>query len=111
MFNPYYKQNFNLKSSIIISDFLSEKNNFKVVLIVLKKIMVDANLFNRYDGGINLYCLFLMLASFVRYYKIPSNTGSGSIFKQMVKFYAEVFNPENTVIYFNETEPCFIPIS
>lgn len=95
-------------------------NSLKILLLVLKKILVDANLFNRYEGGINLYCLFLMMASYITQFKVnPEKYSIGDIFKGMVKFYAEEFSPADTVIYFNTVNhesstimqnPCFIDL-
>lgn len=72
MLNLYQRHNFNIRSSYMMLRFLEEvdkDDSLKILLLVLKKILVDANLFNRYEGGINLYCLFLMMASYITQFK------------------------------------------
>jgi DNA polymerase sigma len=111
MLNPYFNINVNIKSTGMIERFLENKPVLRVVLIMLKKIMMNANLMNKFEGGINSYCLFLMLASYVTYFQINCHSiSSASLFAGMVNFYAEHFDPSETVIYFNRLYSCFMKL-
>lgn len=59
MLNPYFNINVNIKSTRMMERFLANKHVLRIILIMLKKIMMNANLMYKFEGGINSYCLFL----------------------------------------------------
>jgi hypothetical protein len=94
--------------------FIQRNPSMITVLIILKKLFMDANLMNRFEGGIDMYCLFLMVASYIKHFRIDCSCYGISypeLLEKIVTFYTEQFNSNDTVINFKGKDSCFVSLA
>ena len=74
-----------------MKQWMAEYPQMHRILLALKYILAQRNYNSNFKGGIGSYCLFVMVAAYIKEYPSSIEKEEGELFLSILKFYGEEF--------------------
>jgi DNA polymerase sigma len=87
------------ESTVLMKDWITRMPEIQRILILFKYILAIRNFNSNFNGGIGSYCLFAMIAAFLKNNPSPSDGDLSSIFIHILKWYGEDFDNLTYVVW------------
>jgi DNA polymerase sigma len=96
------------ESTVLMKNWISQMPVLQKLVLIFKHILSVRGFNSNFAGGIGSYCLFVMIAAYLKTFAREQDMSLSDCFQNILKWYGEDFNNIGHAIRLQEEGNCFI---